>query len=63
MVNKFLGIYLRSTNNWEKFAVEYGIFGLKSCIKEGIFAHGTVSKFIEFLGKILGFLHSGKNPK
>ena len=37
-------------------------FWAKFCIREGIFVHGTVPNFIEFLGKILGFLHSGKNP-
>ena len=39
-----------------------GIFGLKFCNKEGIFAHGTVPSFLEFLGKILCSLHSGENP-
>ena len=41
----------RSTNKWEKFALEYGHFGLKFCIKEGIFARETVPNFIEFLGE------------
>ena len=45
-----------------KFALEYGHFGLKFCIKEGIFARETVPNFIEFLGKILCSLHSGENP-
>ena len=34
-----------------KFALEYGHFGLKFCIKEGIFARETVPNFIEFFGE------------
>ena len=34
-----------------KIALECGHFGLKFCIKEGIFAHETVPNFIEFFGE------------